>query len=415
MSKKMININGVLLTQKAERQVLSTVLKKATKRNNSTEVHSFFFDRLNQKTQVFAWCKQICPTEFSHFCHAFTSTYRVLMTSTSLVNVAASLVLLYSAFFIMHSNQFISYIHSRNKKLFCPSFIFPVLDRIIRPVRSKTKVTGWVYGELIHCNQEVGNWAVEEIVTLKSQVPLYLESLQGTMLSKVAADAKLSDQFKARIEMLLSNIDSTSSNEDVFELILDSLEVLPEIIYNNDDKFEMTYINIEDLFQPHLGIYRYRNLRDQVYLTQAMSISNVNPNTQDLMACFLKIFSPDFNTSTGDGSAQPIIPGDVLISVENTSLSECWELYLSFDKLVVHSKEKRTKKTDKMAAPMVSEADRAAILAGLMDGYGDYVTSVDGGEIYFYRSTKTINYSVITVPFSQTVYLGAEGPKQACS
>lgn len=264
--------------------------------------------------------------QFKYFVTALQRTHKLNIGSTMKQLTLARLCLFYTGFISVHSSSVVYSLYTNSTFLYFPEFLKPIIDSICCKSHTSNKVNGFTTGELINSKSPL-ELTIHIRDLSQSQ---WFNLLQGTDFLDCVSSDKSYEAFQTILASEFYNAGFNSFADQLTvhecEYVSSLLKAISSCFYYND---KVTYYKgaLTTYIVNNLIIYRFRNSKRDIhrYFCQQHTLQ-IGSLSIDILANFLRIFSPSFSTS----KTSKIISGDLEISVENVPLDEAWYSYIGF-------------------------------------------------------------------------------------
>lgn len=278
----------------------------------------------NKSTTTTSTVASFSLDNFKFFATGISRVHSFQLTSSSFYTSAVDTLVLYAFIYCSHQSSFVRHCANYSKILTVPSFIYLFLVKIVTEVRSTNKEVALSNG-VLHVQSD---WtsihdALSELLTNDE----FLRStLSDTPFERVLTSKKTIKEFRQILEIRLSLYNSYSNDYDLFNHMISFFSNLQHVFYA-PSSLKIQSFEVKEI-SGALGIYRFRNYDEHIFLCQQHSMISLNGSTRDMYFCFLRIFEPIFLTEGCHSTIQ--IPGDGMYIVTELDLCEAWERYVAF-------------------------------------------------------------------------------------
>jgi hypothetical protein len=269
----------------------------------------------------------------NEYLKAITTTFKFQIISSTLISSAVNVVISFFTLFFLTS-EFVHYAHKHNIFLNVPTYIFYLLEKVVKEVRTDITDVSSTCGTV---SSEFSSPILKEMLFSFSQEE-FRRVFMDTPFSSIVSDNRKFDEFDKSFKIYVDRLFKDDREACFNEVVT---------FYSN---FRSSFFKEAPYVQGYLsssvtnnfGLYRFRNsITNDVYLADATSCKNVNSSTLVSFMAYLKAFCPTFKTSvSGSGDFEVvtnIIPGNIKLSVEGYSRSRSWEHLFSCTVSVVNN------------------------------------------------------------------------------
>jgi len=300
---------------------LSSFTKKSGRSKSYDLSSSTFFQAPAKRVDVHCVVSNLGVQQFKYFLNGIAKIHNFSTSSGNVIHSLIHLINLFVGINLIHSSSFVDTFVSRGRDLCIPQFLHPIIAKVGTRVNSKNNTGSWVHGEL----RKLGDTRTLLLAFSSLTQDELKVVLSNTPFSRVAYDARLYEQFVSEFDNLYDLEDP-----DIDFSVLRHLELISETVHSKTNPINMYIGKLASTTSVILGIYRFRNYEDGVFLANGTSCSSVTLESLNFFACFLKLFEPTFKYPDGTILPMCFLPGDMMVSVKELDFVDAWECYLSF-------------------------------------------------------------------------------------
>lgn len=277
--------------------------------------------------------ERFSPT-FSYFLEAFDNLYKLDWTGSQISNTVGNMILVFVAFFKIHSSKVYDVLKRDSKEYRLPKFIVVFLKAISIPIRSFTENNAFLIGRL---NTDR---SFEEIFNLilkmnKEELRNWISfSKTSVLFDKIDYFLRFKDELNEKFSTVLKAIDRLT--EEGYSLQEAETIICMTILSKTNESchpkhkgaFPMENVTFTQAHSKHMSIFRFSNIREfgdtrNTYQIDVASLKGLSESMMTIFSCFIYIFRPWFNTP------DELMPRYEKVSLLGLNETNIWELYLS--------------------------------------------------------------------------------------
>jgi hypothetical protein len=274
---------------------------------------------------------QLSEESLISFLKGFDQLYVANKTSSSFDLTLSDLIIHFCCLQSILTSRFVEFVVSNNVVLNVPHYVHVLLTKVVIKTESENKATGWSIGTTISSCQLLGLLRFYKSVFESSDnaYPILHDTCFAHILTSKRAYSKFQSVFDMRISSLINEVESLTSNDEIFRVVLAQLSTINTSSLHG--KVPMFSGKLNFSTSSHLNMYRFRNSGfEDVFVCNQHALTAINVETVNLFAVALKILKPVFLHGEQRINTISLLPGDGKISIENYTLESSWIKLLSF-------------------------------------------------------------------------------------